>query len=1519
MIIVYLFFIILSMNKLSVFKIIIRTVIISILVIYFGCMTLLNIPSVQRGISRVVTHELQEIFQTDVQIGNIDLGILNRIIIQDVFVKDRENQPMLKVARFTVKYDIAALFKGQIRIQNVQLIGAVVHLSKKDPKSDPNFRFIIDAFASKDKKEPKSFIDLRVNALLIRRGRLNYDVYSEPSTPGKFNPSHVAIDNLSAKISLKALNADSLNVHVRRMSFVEQSGFQFKKLSFKALADENLCKLSDMEIAFPRGNIMIDSLSATYDGLFARSDSAYLNYKGGLNAKLVPADFSAFVPALKHFEDTVSVDMSFHNNGNVHNLSDLRVYSPRKEVLLVAKGYVIPPTDSQQLRVKGTIRQAEISQEGFKWIFHNVSGKDEVPPILQRVGTGLLNAEVKGTADNLETKLMLHTGLGIVQGEVNMFSDTKMQNRSYSGKLFTEAFDLGTLLGNGTMLGNTSFNLDFNGLNYRDKGLESYIKGTVYELEYQGYKYHNILLDGDFKPGDFNGRIALEDPNAFLAIDGKFSTSGKTPVFDLNASLKDFRPEQLHLTDKFPETSFSGNLTAKFTGSSIDDVQGMVRLDSLQSQSPEEEYTYTLPYFSIEAQPIATGKEIVVYSPFLNASIRGDISYRSVVPSISKVVSRYMPALTWGSKRNMNGKNNFKFKIHIDNTTVMKRMFRLPVDLEMPAKMEGWFNDENEHLYLIANVPQFNINDKRYESVHLVLENPEDALHCRARGNLLMNKGSMMNLSLDTRAKDDCLFTTLHWGNNTDVTYSGKLVASAGFSRGEDKRKLHTEIDLYPGHFILNDTVWNIHPSKIKIDKDSIDIVDFHFEHANQYVRINGRLGKSETDRCRVDLKDINLLYIMDMIQFEAVKFEGAASGTVYLDHVLKKPQLDAHLDVKNFMLNDALLGRAAIHGGFDNEKGRILLDADIHEDSIKYTRVKGYVSPKEKGLDLNIDAGGTNLAFLGKFVHGIFTDMQGRAYGNVRLYGPFKGLDLEGDIKANLRMTVDALNTRFSAQSDSVRIRSGEFLFQNVHLADMQGNKGMVNGYLRHKKLKDLTYNFRFNANQMLIFHTDEDDTDYPFYGKIYATGKAVVQGNPQNGLLVEGNLQAEDKTSFVYVLGAAAEATNDQFITFVDRTPKRAHEEIETEVYHYLNKKEEEEEEDDPADIRLNLQIEPTPLAEMRILMDPVAGDYISAKGNGNLRVHFFNKGDFQIFGNYNIAEGIYKISMQNVIRKDFVLRPGGTVSFNGDPRAANLNLCAVHTVPSASLDDLIPDASTSRGNVRVNCIVNLSGNLTSPNMSFDLELPTVNEEDRQLVRSLTSTPEQMTTQIIYLLGVGKFYAFDYASQATQSNATSSLAFNTLSGQLNNMLSQVIDNQNWNLGTNLSTGQNGWTDVEAEAILSGRLLNNRLIINGNFGYRENTLQNSNFVGDFEAIWLLTENGDFRLRGYNMTNDRYFTKSTMTTQGIGFIYKKDFTRWGEMLDWFSNFKKYRREKLRKKRLAAEKRAAAEKKRTEQN
>ena len=116
------------------------------------------------------------------------------------------------------------------------------------------------------------------------------------------------------------------------------------------------------------------------------------------------------------------------------------------------------------------------------------------------------------------------------------------------------------------------------------------------------------------------------------------------------------------------------------------------------------------------------------------------------------------------------------------------------------------------------------------------------------------------------------------------------------------------------------------------------------------------------------------------------------------------------------------------------------------------------------------------------------------------------------------------------------------------------------------------------------------------------------------------------------------------------------------------------------------------------------------------------------------------------------------------------------------------------------------------------------------------------------------------------------------TLSTQINEVISQVIKDDNWNFGANISTGNEGWHNAEYEGIVSGRMLNNRLLINGQFGYRDNATQATpSFIGDFDLRYLLQPNGNLALKVYNQTNDRYFTRSALNTQGIGIIVKRDF------------------------------------------
>ena len=261
-----------------------------------------------------------------------------------------------------------------------------------------------------------------------------------------------------------------------------------------------------------------------------------------------------------------------------------------------------------------------------------------------------------------------------------------------------------------------------------------------------------------------------------------------------------------------------------------------------------------------------------------------------------------------------------------------------------------------------------------------------------------------------------------------------------------------------------------------------------------------------------------------------------------------------------------------------------------------------------------------------------------------------------------------------------------------------------------------------------------------------------------------------------------------------------------------------------------------------------------------------------------------GNYRLSLQEFIRKEFTFEPGGSITFGGNPMNGDLNLRAIYTVPGVSLNDLSAGSNFSSSSVRVNCLMNIGGRAENPQISFDFDIPNVNEDEKQMIRSLISTDEERNMQVIYLLGIGRFYTYGLNANGAQTNtAMQGLLSSTLSGQLNDILSNAIGSKDWNFGTTFSTGQLGWQDMDVEGSLSGRLLNNRLLINGTFGYRDTPVANTNFIGDFDVRWLLTPSGTVSLKGYSETNDRYFTKSALTTQGVGIQLKKDFNSLGEL------------------------------------
>jgi len=269
--------------------------------------------------------------------------------------------------------------------------------------------------------------------------------------------------------------------------------------------------------------------------------------------------------------------------------------------------------------------------------------------------------------------------------------------------------------------------------------------------------------------------------------------------------------------------------------------------------------------------------------------------------------------------------------------------------------------------------------------------------------------------------------------------------------------------------------------------------------------------------------------------------------------------------------------------------------------------------------------------------------------------------------------------------------------------------------------------------------------------------------------------------------------------------------------------------------------------------------------------------------LYGTYNILQGSYNFTFQRLMERRFTIQDGSSVQFRGDPFQANLDITALYRVV-ANLNDLDRNLAEISGQstVPVNCLLYLTGPLRRPNINLDIELPNADPEIQRQVKSLMATEDMINRQIVYLLILSKFYTPSYAVTDQRTSDFAALASATLSTQLSKILSRIDDR--WQIGTSIRTSDAEFNNTEIELILSSRLLNDRVLFNGNFGYRDNIYTNDAFIGDIDIEILLNRMGTWRVKAYNHYNEKYYyVKNSTQTQGLGIVYKRDFDNLREL------------------------------------
>lgn len=1449
------------------FKRIINITIWTLIGLYTAIIILLHIPSIQTYIGGCVADALCDKFGTKVKVGRVDLGFINRLILDDSYMQDKNGEQMLRVSRISVKINLLALANGQIEITSAQFFGLHANLYKATPEAKPNFQFVVDALASKDSTKQKTPLDLQINSLIIRNGEISYRVLSRPSRPGKFSADDINARNISAHIIINRITDDSLNVKVKRIAFDERCGFKLKSLSLSAIACRTKTKIENFKLELPATLIQIPSLQASYRMKNGQIEMPTLQFDGSIKAPYIsPSDLAVFVPTLTRLNMRPALDIQFNGTGSSLTVKKISINTTDGSLQLVANGGVknYPANPSWYTNID----QLKAGQQAISNIYAVATGKN-VPNIIERLGNVQITGYAGGDKKNIASEGKLHTSPG------NLTLAFDKRGDKITAHMETVRFDIGSLV-NDNKLGHISTNLNVHGSSKDNFAAQ----GRVYDFDYNGYKYRSLNLNATYRNKRLEGKANIDDPNVQLTAIGTFVNNGAKPNLQLKANIAHFEPNTLRLTDKWQQTAFAANIACDIKGSDINNADGSIELHDFAMRGPETEY-------NINNVSVKTGYNngnhfLDVDSDFGTIDINGHFSYNTIVRSVLNMVAAKLPTIPGLTHKPQREFNDFTLNASLNSTEWMNRLLGIPLEIHRPLNISGEIDDKNEKINLWCDVPSFTFNGNRFCDAFVNVESPSDTLKADIRIKKLADRGKYMALHLNAGASDNHLNTSLSFSNNERHPLKGIINSSTVFAKDEEGVST-AYIDVLPSRATIGDTTWHVAPSSIIYSKNKLQVNSFSVSHDNQMLAINGTATKSENDSLLVTLNDIDVSYVLNLVNFHSVDFFGMASGEARIAGAFsEKPLLSADVIVKDFKFETGRMGTLYANVGYNHEEGNIEINAVAKDEDNRWTDINGYVSPKHNYIDLAIDAHRTRAEFMESFCGSFMDNVNADINGNVNVVGPLNNINLVGKAVVDGSVRLSALNTTYWMRGDSVTFVPDEIKFKGDTLYDRNGNIGIMTGSIYHKHLTNLSYALKVKAKNLLAYDTHSFG-DNTFYGTAYVTGDCDIKGK-SGEVVIDIDAVPEKNSILVYNAADQSSIGSTDFITWKDNNV----DETDSTDTEHNNKV------DISTNIRLNFLINCNPNAMLKLIMDEKTGDYITLNGDGVLRASYFNKGSFDIYGNYIVDHGVYKLTIQNIIKKDFTFQKGGSISFGGDPYNAALNLKALYVLNSVSLADLNIGRSFSNNNVRVNCLMNITGNPNSPKVDFDLDMPNMSNDIKQMVYSLLNAEEEKNQQVLYLLAVGRFMAQNNNNNATgetpqysqTSLAMQSFLSGTISQQLNSVLSNVINSSNWNFGANISTGTEGFNNAEYEGMLSGSLLNNRLLFNGQFGYRDNANATTSFIGDFDLKYLLFPNGNLAINVYNKTNDRYFTRNSLNTQGLGVIMKKDFTRISDLFFW---------------------------------
>lgn len=1463
-----------------------------------GLFVALSVPGVQRDIRLRAERELSELLDMTVTIGDVNVAPFSRMALRRVAVMDQNGDTAVAADRIGAGLSLAALvWKHRLVVNYTELIGVDMKLHRDSAGAPLNIQPMLDALAPKDASKPPKRFDFKVNTVVVRTSSFCYDVDSEPILADRFDKNHIRVADLRADLRIPECANDSFNVMLRRLAFTERSGFEVKSIEGEFIIGSRRAEANNVKISFNGSEISLQPSSIEYDSIKSIGKSLSLSvFSTGITkgSQLRLSSLAPFIPVLNGRDIILSMSGGVSGNNGRITLDGLDLSADNRTVWLEADGtlsHADAPLDSMiislptlSISAKGCQLTDMIRKLGDRPIAANLSR------MIENLGDIELLGEASGSMLRLNSSAIVLTDAGRIDVAARM---TRKRDNDYlvQGEVSLPDLDgvklVGGIGGILSKLGRVSASVSTE-MNFIDRKPIGYCTLNITEADFNRRHYTDMFATLNID-GKYLG-VSSESRNEGLDFNLDAEADIGIETISLSATC-DVRQFDLALagTGNASGRVLSGRMQIFGEGSGIDDLQGKVALSNIYM-------TGTSRPVDIKEIEVTASLDSAMYrsvrlrSDLIDADINGQFTPAGLVHEVHRMLSATLPSLIKNPRAiTADETDDFaEISFTIKSTESIGDAISLPVSVIYPVEGRGRIDYASSGLNINIDAPYLQQKGKLLENTQFMVNLSSDSLAGRANvyvTTVLPTKKGNMTLSAQAYATDDRVDSRFDWRVDRERGFYGDIDLSADFMRQDADDGLSMLLHVNPTELVFNDTVWQVDPATIYIADKRVCINDFRIGRQGQYISINGCAGAEPDDSVVVSLRDVNLDYVFETLDIQTAMFGGVASGNVYAIAALgSNPRMYTdRMDVAHLSYNHSLMGDTRINSDWDNVSHAVNIRAEIRQPNGCRSKIDGRIMPLSDSLDFNFDADKIEVGFMLPFMEAFTSEVSGYASGKARLWGSFKYIDMVGDIYAeDLKLKLDFTNTAYYA-TDSVHLRPGYIDLKNIHLRDVNGHTALLNGWLRHEYFKKPRFRFNITEARDMLVYDVRESSDTKWFGRIYGNGSATVSGQP--GLVEIGvNMQTAANSTFTFVLSDIENAYDYNFITFRDRDQARkdsiAASTAPPAVIRELKERiARSDDGGEPSIYKMNIAVDVTPSALVTLVMDPVGGDRIRANGNGNMRMTYDSANeDLRMFGTYTLIRGSYNFTLQDIIIKDFTIRDGSSITFTGDPFAAQLNIKAAYSL-NANLSDLdesfLQDKELNRTNVPVNALLNVDGDMRQPDISFDLEFPTLTQDTYRKVRSIVSTEDMMNRQIIYLLALNRFYTPDYMT-TTKGNEFVSVASSTISSQLGSILGQLSDN--WSIAPAVRSDRGDFSDVEVDLALSSNLLNNRLILNGNFGYRDKSLNSNSFVGDFDIEYLLNRRGTVRLKAYNRYNDRnYYLRSALTTQGVGVVFKRDF------------------------------------------